>query len=143
MLATERTLARDIVPAVELALPGVEVLAVELLSPARFCVYVDQPGGVDHTLCARVTDLLKGYREKYTIDVSSPGSDRPLRKPEHFRAAIGSDIQLRTNGEIAGQKRFRGAVVSADEGSFRIASGETELDIPYDMVVRGNLIDEG
>ena len=58
MLATERTLSRDIVPAVERAVPGVEVLAVELLSPSRFCVYVDHPEGVDHALCARVTEIL-------------------------------------------------------------------------------------
>ena len=77
MLATERTLSRDIVPAVERAVPGVEVLAVELLSPSRFCVYVDHPEGVDHALCARVTEILADYRRSYTIDVSSPGLDRP------------------------------------------------------------------
>ena len=77
MLATERTLSRDIVPAVERAVPGVEVLAVELLSPSRFCVYVDHPEGVDHALCARVTEILSDYRRSYTIDVSSPGLDRP------------------------------------------------------------------
>ena len=74
MLATERKLSREITPAVERAVPGVEVLAVELLSPSRFCVYVDHTAGVDHALCARVTDVLSGYRESYTIDVSSPAS---------------------------------------------------------------------
>ena len=51
-----------ITPAVESTLPGVEVLAVELLSPARFCVYVDHPDGVDFALCERVTRLLDDYR---------------------------------------------------------------------------------
>ncbi len=110
MIATERTLARDIVPTVERAVPGVEVLAVELLSPSRFCVYVDHAEGVDHALCARVTEILDGYRASYTIDVSSPGLDRPLRRPEHFRAAIGHDVQIRTADEIAGKKKFRGPV---------------------------------
>ena len=143
MIATERTLSRDIVPAVERAVPGVEVLAVELLSPSRFCVYVDHADGVDHALCARVTEILSGYRGSYTIDVSSPGLDRPLRRPEHFRAAVGHDVQIRTAAEIAGKKRFRGPVVAATERSLRIAVGETELDIPYETIVRGNLIDEG
>jgi len=106
MLATERTLSRDIVPAVERAVPGVEVLAVELLSPSRFCVYVDHPEGVDHALCARVTEVLSDYRGSYTIDVSSPGLDRPVRRPEHFRAAVGHDVQLRTAADIAGKNRF-------------------------------------
>jgi ribosome maturation factor RimP len=143
MLATERTLSREITPAVERALPGVEVLAVELLSPSRFCVYVDHAEGVDHALCARVTEILSGYRDRYTIDVSSPGLDRPLRRPEHFRAAIGHGVQLRTAGEIAGRNRFRGTVVAASDRSARIAVGETELEIPYETIVRGNLIDEG
>ena len=143
MLATERKLSRDIVPAVESAVPGVEVLAVELLSPSRFCVYVDHAGGVDHALCTRVTEILDAYREKYTIDVSSPGLERPLRRPEHFRAAIGQDVQIRTVAEIGGKKKFRGPVVAASERSLRIADGEAELDIPYEAIVRGNLIDEG
>ena len=143
MTATERTLARDIVPTVERAVPGVEVLAVELLSPSRFCVYVDHADGVDHALCARVTEILAGYRASYTIDVSSPGLDRPLRRPEHFRAAIGHDVQIRTADEIAGKKKFRGPVVAVTDRSLRIAEGEKELDIPYETIVRGNLIDEG
>ena len=143
MIATERTLANEIAPAVERGVPGVEVLAVELLSPSRLCVYVDHPDGVDHALCARVTRLLDDYRASYTIDVSSPGSDRPLRKPAHFRAAVGRDVQIRTASEIAGKKRFHGAVLTADEQSLRIQSGDEALDIPYDAIVRGNLIDEG
>ena len=75
--------------------------------------------------------------------MSSPGLDRPLRRPEHFRAAIGQDVQIRTAGEISGKKKFRGPVVAASERSIRIADGDAELDIPYDAIVRGNLIDEG
>jgi ribosome maturation factor RimP len=143
MLATERTLSRDIVPKVERAVPGVEVLAVELLSPSRFCVYLDHAEGVDHALCARVTEILSDYRDSYTIDVSSPGLDRPVRRPEHFRAVVGHDVQIRTADAIAGKNRFRGTVIAATERSARIAVGERELDIPYETIVRGNLIDEG
>jgi ribosome maturation factor RimP len=143
MLTTERTLSRDITPVVERAVPGVEVLAVELLSPSRFCVFVDHAEGIDHALCARVTDVLSQYRGSYTIDVSSPGLERPLRRPAHFRAAIGHPVQIRTADEIAGRNRFRGTVVAATDRSARIAVGETELDIPYETIVRGNLIDEG
>jgi ribosome maturation factor RimP len=143
MLATERTLAKEIAPAIERSLPGVEVLAVELLSPSRFCVYVDHPQGVDHALCARVTQLLDDYRSRYTIDVSSPGTERPLRKPAHFRAAVGQAVAIRTATEIAGKKRFRGAVVAVDDRALHLAAGDEALDIPYEAIVRGNLIDEG
>ena len=134
----ERKLAREIVPAVERDLPGVEVLALELLSPSRFCVYVDHPNGVDHQLCARVTSLLEPYRSEFTIDVSSPGIERPVRTAEHFRNAIGRQVTLRTPE----RKRLRGEIVSAGEQSVVVRSGDDTVEIPYDQVVRGNLVYE-
>ena len=90
----ERELQDEIAPAVERRLPEVEVLAVELISPSRFCVYIDHPSGVDHALCERVTHLLDDYRSDFTIDVSSPGPGRPLRKPAHFAAAVGRRVAV-------------------------------------------------
>ena len=144
MLATERTLSRDIVPAVERAVPGVEVLAVELLSPSRFCVYVDHAEGVDHALCARVTEILSRLPQ-VVHDRRLVARPRPARSAGRRTSAppSGSDVQLRTAAEIAGKNRFRGTVVAATDQSARIAVGETELDIPYETIVRGNLIDEG
>jgi ribosome maturation factor RimP len=141
--ATERTLEREIAPAVESSLPGVEVLALELLSPSRFCVYVDHPAGVDHALCERVTRLLEQYRNQYTIDVSSPGPERPLRKPAHFERAVGRRVSLRTKGAIGGKTRFRGALLASGERTITVETREGALEIPYEAIVRGNLIDEG
>lgn len=142
--ARERTLQDEIAPAVEHSLPGVEVLAVELLSPSRFCVYVDSPEGVDHALCERVTRLLDAYRTDYTIDVSSPGPERPLRKRAHFAAAVGRRVAVRTGSEIGGRNRFRGEVLEADDDAVTLALADAEpLRIPYGAIVRGNLIDEG
>ncbi len=103
----ERTLQRQIGMEVESALPGVEVLAVELSSPHRFTVFIDHPEGVDHALCGRVTDVLRDYLRDYGVDVSSPGLERPLRKPEHFRSAVGREVAVRP----LGSKRLRGEVV--------------------------------
>src|SRR5262245_54900424 len=139
----ERELTREVAETVERQIAGVEVLAVELLSPARFCVYIDHPRGVDHALCERVTDLLRGYLDRYTIDVSSPGVERPLRKPAHFRKAVGRKVSLRTATEFDGRKRFRGELLSADEQTLSLgAEGGKAVFIPYDSIVRGNLIDE-
>src|SRR5881275_2531100 len=115
----ERQLTREIAPKVEGALPGTEVLAVELTSPDRFTVFVDHVGGVYHALCARVTNVLRDYLREYSVDVSSPGLERPLRKPAHFRNAVGRRVALRTDGDIGGRRRFRGQVVAAGERSFR------------------------
>jgi ribosome maturation factor RimP len=140
--ARERTLQDEIAPAVESRVPGVEVLAVELLSPSRFCVYIDHADGVDHALCERVTRVLDGYRANYTIDVSSPGPERPLRKPEHFAEAVGSRVSVRLEG---GRKnRHRGTLVDAGDDTITLQTGDAaDVRIPYDAIVRANLIDEG
>ena len=139
----ERALEREIARTVEGALPLVEVLAVELLGPERFCVYVDHPGGVDHALCERVTRMLERYRGEWAIDVSSPGFERPLRKPAHFAGAVGRKVAIRTAGSIAGRRRFRGEVVAANEDDVTIQVDASSVEIPYEAIVRGNLIDEG
>jgi ribosome maturation factor RimP len=139
----ERSLQREIEGTVERGIPGIEVLAVELAGPERFCVYIDHPSGVDHALCERVTNLLRGYLDRYTVDVSSPGFERPLRKPTHFRNVLGRRVSIRTAEAIGGRKRFRGELVGADEGGVSVQTAADAVDIPYDAIVRGNLIDEG
>jgi ribosome maturation factor RimP len=122
--------------------PGVEVLALELNAPSRFCVYVDHPGGVDHDLCARVTDVLRDYLVEYTVEVSSPGTERPLRKPRHFSGAVGHKVALRTSEPVAGRSKLKGEVVAAGDDKLTIRVDDAEVTIPYDLVVRGNLIDD-
>ncbi len=140
----ERKLEREVATAIHLRLPEVEVLTLELVSPSRFCVYIDHPAGVDHALCVRVTDALRGFLDRYAIDVSSPGTERPVRKPEHFQVAVGHKVALRTAPAIDGRKRFRGTVLAADERAVKVETGaEESVDIPYETIVRGNLIDEG
>ncbi len=139
----ERQLEHELAGRIEKRVPGTEVLAVELLGPERFCVYIDHPEGVDHALCERVTRELDDYRREYAIDVSSPGIERPLRKPAHFERFVGRRVALRTAREIAGRKRFKGQLIGADEQAVHLATEPHPVDIPYDQIVRGNLIDEG
>jgi ribosome maturation factor RimP len=134
----ERTLEREISGKVEDALPGVEVLAVELTGPERFTVYVDREGrAVDLALCEQVTRVLSEYLRNYSVDVSSPGPERPLRKPEHFQRALGRRVKLKT-----GDRKLRGEVRSAGETAVTVAADGGEIEIPYGEIVRGNLIEE-
>ena len=140
----ERQLYREVAPTVESAIPGVEVLALELAGPERFVVFVDHPQGVDHALCERVTDVLRPYLDRYSVEVSSPGFERPLRTKAHFERAVGRRVALRTADEIGGRKRFRGELVAVGERGLKLApEGAEPVEIPYDTIVRGNLIDEG
>jgi ribosome maturation factor RimP len=140
----ERQLTREVSQTVTQGLPGVEVLAVELSGPQRFTVFIDHPTGVDHALCERVTNLLRGYLDRYTVDVSSPGIERPLRTPAHFRNVVGRKVALRTETEIGGRKRFRGTVSAAEQSVLALDVADSErVSIPYEAIVRGNLVDEG
>ena len=131
--ANEKQLEREIGARVEDTLDGVEVLAVELERPDQFTVYVDHPAGVDHVLCERVTNALRDYLRDYTVNVSSPGATRPLRKPDHFAGVVGRRVKLRTR-----ERRLRGEVVFADENHVTV----DETEVTYDEIVRANLIDE-
>jgi ribosome maturation factor RimP len=139
----ERSLFREVGQTVETGLPGVEVLAVEMGGPERMTVYVDHPQGVDHALCERVTSVLSGYLDRYTVEVSSPGLERPLRKPAHFRGAVGRRVALRIDQPIDGRSRFRGELVNAGDRALELRADDETFEIPYDAIVRGNLIDEG
>jgi ribosome maturation factor RimP len=138
----ERALFAEIAPQVERDLPGVEVLALELSGPDAFRVYVDHPAGVDHALCERVTGVLRPYLTEYSVEVSSPGSEPPVRTPEHFANAVGHRVALRTSQEIDGRRRIRGEVLAASQTAVTVATGDQPVDVPYEAIVRGNLIDE-
>jgi ribosome maturation factor RimP len=138
----ESKLLQQIAPLVENDLPGVEVLAIELMTPTRFCVYVDHPEGVDHALCKQVTDSLREFLREYTIDVSSPGLERPVRKPQHFANAVGRKVALRTAEPVDGRSKFKGEVRQAGAEALTVSIDGADVDIPYEAIVRGNLIDE-
>ncbi len=134
----EKELYREVSQRVESGLPGVEVLAVELSGPERFTVFVDHHDGVDHALCERVTDVLRGYLKDFSVDVSSPGSERPLRRPQHFRGVVGRSVALRTEEP----RKLRGEVVDAGERAVTVRASGQDVEVPYDAIVRGNLINE-
>ncbi len=137
-LQRERQLQQDVARLVEAAVPGVEVLALELTGKERFCVFVDHVEGVDHALCVRVTEALRNYLDSYSVEVSSPGFERPLRTKEHFERAVGQAVRVKTE-----TGRARGEVVSAGEKTVQIENGDGAVEISYDAIVRANLIDEG
>jgi len=81
--------------------------------------------------------VLSDYLRTYGIDVSSPGPERPLRKPQHFQRALGRQVKLKTDA-----RKLRGEVKRADDERVTMAAEGGEFDIPYDQIVRVNLIEE-
>jgi ribosome maturation factor RimP len=127
---------QELEAAVEAALAGryaaVEVVDLEVKGD-RLVVYVDRPGGVDLDFCAEVSRALDSLREEFALEVSSPGLDRPLRKPGHFAAAIGREVAVQTAAPLDGRRRFRGRLAGADETAVTVeltdGGGEVRLEL--------------
>jgi ribosome maturation factor RimP len=123
--------------------PEVELLELERSASERLRLVIDRPGGVDIALCERVTGLLRDLLEAYSLEVSSPGPERPLTKPEHFRRYLGRRVRVRTREEVAGHKSFTGRLTGADEESVSVDSGDGPVSIPLSSVRRSNLLPDG
>lgn len=122
--------------------PEVEVLALERPASQGLRLYIDHPDKVDLALCERVTNHLRDLLADYSLEVSSPGPERPLAKPEHFRRYLGRTVRVRTREEIAGQRSFTGTLTDADDSSVRVDAGGHAVQIPLDRVRRSNLVPE-
>ena len=130
--------------------PEVEVLLAEVVGGRTVRVFIDHPDGVDLALCERVSGHLNHLRERYSLEVSSPGRERPLTKPAHFRRFVGRRARVRTRnprpcGEGAGAElacSFTGELVGASEREVMLAAPDGLVAIPYSEIRRSNLVGE-
>jgi ribosome maturation factor RimP len=120
--------------------PEIEVLLVEVVSGSTLRLFVDHPNGVTLALCERVSGHLSEYRERYSLEVSSPGQDRPLTKPQHYTRFLGRRARVRLRNASEGHKQLTGELVGASERDVTIAAGDGIVTIPYEQIVRSNLV---
>jgi ribosome maturation factor RimP len=119
--------------------PTVEVLLAQV-SGTTLRLFIDHPDGVTLALCERVSEQLADYRNRYALEVSSPGQDRPLTKPQHYSRFLGRRARVRTRSADNGRGSVTGELVGASEREVTIAAGEGIVTIPYEQIVRSNLI---
>jgi ribosome maturation factor RimP len=121
--------------------PDVEVLLVEQISGGKVRLVIDTPDGVDLALCERVTNHLRDLLVDYSLEVSSPGPERPLTKPHHFRRFVGRRARVRTREEHDGRKTFTGELVGASDSEVTVAADEGIVSIPYADINKSNLLE--
>lgn len=105
-------------------------------------VLVDAEGGVDLDTVAEVSeeisrglDLRDPIGGRYTLEVSSPGLERKLKSPEHFRASVGSKVVIKTSERLVGDSnRIEGEVVEAAEDALTLATDGGEVTVPYEQI---------
>jgi ribosome maturation factor RimP len=120
-------------------------------------VFIDQQGGVSLDDCTRVSRELSAVLDvdetlagapAYTLEVSSPGLNRPLKREADFRRFVGKKARIRTRHPVgdepgASRRNFSGTLVAVDEGppaKVRIDVGDQTFDVPVDDVEKANLV---
>ncbi len=122
--------------------PDVEVLLFEPANASTMRLVIDAPEGVTLATCERVTGHLRDLLQETGLEVSSPGPERPLTKPDHFRRFIGRRARVRTRGDHGGHKSFTGELVGASDDTVTIAADTGVIAIPYADITRSNLVEE-
>ena len=130
----------DIEARLAAAEPEVEVLLAEVVGGKLVRLFIDHPKGVSLELCERVTKLLPEVRERYGLEVSSPGPERPLSKPDHFRRYVGRRARVRTRGSHDGHRSFTGELLGATDDAVTVAADTGVVSIAYADIQRSNLV---
>jgi ribosome maturation factor RimP len=130
---------------------GMEIVFVECNreSSGRIIrIYIDQPGGVTLNDCTRISrqlvdilDINLNTEWAYNLEVSSPGSDRPLGKPEDFERFKGNIAKIRISPPIDGQKNFQGTILGFLDGFVKLSVNDKVVAIPYNTVTKARLFD--
>jgi ribosome maturation factor RimP len=120
--------------------PDVELLLAEVISGGTLRLFIDHPGGVTLDICERVSHHLNEYRDRYALEVSSPGQDRPLTKPQHYTRFLGRRARVRLRGDCEGRKSLTGELVGASDQDVTLAAPDGVVTIPYEHIVRSNLV---
>jgi len=121
--------------------PDVEVLLAEVVGGGLVRLFIDRPGGVTLDLCEHVTNHLGSVREHYALEVSSPGAERPLSKPEHFRRFVGRRARVRTRDHLPdGRRTVTGELLEATDDAVTVGADTGVVSIAYADIHRSNLL---
>ncbi|HVC85373.1 MAG TPA: ribosome maturation factor RimP [Solirubrobacteraceae bacterium] len=136
-------LQNDIQQRISASEPEVEVLLVERAGDT-LRIFIDHPAGVTLALCERVTGALGDLRERYGIEVSSPGPRRPLTKPEHFQRFVGRRARVRTasHADLGERGSVTGELIGATAQEVTLAVPDGIVAIPYAAIQRSHLVEE-
>lgn len=140
-MQTQTNIQEHIESRLSSAEPEVEVLLAEQVGSERVRLFIDHPDGVDLALCERVTAHLRDLLQDYGLEVSSPGPDRPLAKPDHFRRYVGHRVRVRTRTPIDGAKSFSGELVEAADDAVSVAAEAGIVRIPFADIHKSNLLE--
>lgn len=103
-------------------------------------VMIDRDGGVDLDLCEEVTRILAPLREEYALEVSSPGLDRALTRPDHYARSVGREASFVLRQPVADRTAFEAVIVEAGPEAVTVETGGERLTVPYADVKKSTLM---
>jgi len=138
----------------DLLKPGAEALGYELVAvemsggdTSIVRIYIDSDNGITVTDCAKasrqfsaILDVEDPISNRYTLEVSSPGMDRPLAKPSHFIAVVGEQVKIKMTVLVDGRRRFTGELIEANEEFAVVEVDGEQTELPYTDMDRARLI---
>jgi ribosome maturation factor RimP len=133
----------------EIEAMGYELVALDVRTGGKglLRLYIDGPDGVNLEDCERVSHQVSGLLDvedpipgEYTLEVSSPGLDRPLRKAAHFQRFEGHEARVRLKLPRDGRKRFKGVIKDAGQDGFVLESDEGSVRIDLDEIDLARLV---
>ncbi|MFP4561066.1 MAG: ribosome maturation factor RimP [Thiohalorhabdus sp.] len=129
---------------------GYELVELELVGGGGNRVlrlFIDAPSGVTLDDCAAVSEAVEEVLDaedpipgEYSLEISSPGVDRPLRKPDDYRRFAGEQVKVKTFGPINGQRSFTGTLVGLEEEQVIVETPEGRAAIPREQVAKAHLV---
>jgi ribosome maturation factor RimP len=123
--------------------PDVELVDLEMRGspPATLALFIDRPGGVDLDLCASVSQEFDDLRERFSLEVSSPGLNRRLRKPAHFTSALGREVVVKLTTPLDGRRNFRGVLTAAGPDSITVEPDDGQsATLPLAEIAKAHVV---
>ena len=135
-------IAEDVERVLGSVMPAIDVVDVKVLPGGVLRVLIDHPDGVEHERCVEVGRALIAFRERFALEVSSPGIPRPLTKPAHYERFIGREVDLRFHATQEGRRRIRGELLECDGQRVVVRDEDSTFEIPLAAISRAHLVEE-
>jgi ribosome maturation factor RimP len=135
-------IAGDVERVLGAAMPSIDVVDVKVLPGGILRVLIDHAGGIDHERCADAGRALAAFRERFALEVSSPGIPRPLTKPAHYARFVGREADLRFHTVFEGRRKLRGEILECTAQHVAVRDADGVLEIPFAAISRAHLVEE-
>lgn len=148
-MASKQEILHDMIAPITVSL-GCELWGLEYLTQGRYTtlrIFIDGPNGVSLEDCEKVSRQISAVMDvedpidgEYTLEVSSPGMDRPLYTAAHYARYLGETVNIRLRMARDGRRRFKGKIIRVEQDDVLIDVEGKEILMPVDAIDKANIV---